>query len=115
MFTLDLPKPPSLNSANKLGRGRIHPSKAKDAWFEEAGWTIKEQKPKPVKGPFRATVTFSREGRNQKQDLDNLPKYVLDLLQRHNLIENDNLLESMNFCWGMARLGCCVHVHECAT
>ena len=116
MFTLDLPKPPSVNSANKYGRGGVYPSKAKKAWFDEAGWIIKEQKPKPkpVKGPFRATITITRKGRKPKQDLDNLPKYVLDLLQLHRLIENDCLLEGMNFTWGMAHLGCCVHVHGCA-
>ncbi len=112
MFTLDLPKPPSLNSANKLGRGRIYSSDAKKAFFEDAGWEIKRQKPKPVKGPFDTVITISREGRDPKEDLDNFPKYVLDLLQKHGLIENDCLQECTRVEWGDAPRGCHVSVYE---
>ena len=112
MFTLDLPKPPSLNSANKLGRNRIYSSKAKKAWFEEAGEEIQVQKPKPVKGPFETVILISQKGRRKDEDLDNRPKYVLDLLQAHGLIENDCLQECMAVKWGDAPRGCRVVVYE---
>ena len=113
MFTLDLPKPPSLNSANKIGRGRVYSSKAKKAWFTAAGKEIQVQKPKSVKGPFWTIITISKEGRRSNEDLDNRPKYVLDLLQKHGLIENDCLQENMFIQWGQgAPLGCCVRVYE---
>ena len=85
MIELSLPTPPSVNNLffNRLkGRG-ITPEYR--AWRVQAGWELKQQRPKPVKGQVCLSYTFE-PGR---ADLDNLAKPLNDLLVEHRLIEGD--------------------------
>ncbi len=87
MIELDLPFPVSANHlfANKRKGGRF-PTKEYEAWKTKAGWVLKRQKQKPVKGKVSIMYTFE-DGR--KLDPDNGIKCVNDLLVTHGLIDGD--------------------------
>ncbi len=118
-FVINLPFPPSLNSANNLGRDgqgnvRVFSSPAKTAFFKDADGMFWEQKKhlRPVRGRFTFHITLNEKDRNPLSDGDNRGKYVLDYLQRVDLIDNDKLAQSGSWSWGPCEFGCQVIVKE---
>lgn len=91
MITLALP--PSTNKLyrNVAGVGRAK-TRAYLAWIKSAGWDLHLQKPRPVLGSYRMTITVPA---NCPIDLDNF-KAVSDLLKTHCVIEDDNLARSFH-------------------
>ncbi len=78
-------------STNNLYLGRRWKTAAYSAWQEEAGWTVKAQRPVPLRGRVRVLIEapFARN-----RDLDNI-KPVLDLAQNLGIIENDNRVDEI--------------------
>jgi len=86
-FTLRLPIPPSTNKLFGYRRGGRYRTAAYDKWREEAGWSVKQMKPKPtpVSGDFEIYIEVPR-GRT---DLDNHLKSTLDFLGWMRLTPDD--------------------------
>ena len=82
---------PICPSTNNLYLGRRWKTAAYVAWQEEAGWSVKAQRPTPLKGRVRVLIEapFARN-----RDLDNI-KPLLDLAQTLHLIENDNRVDRL--------------------
>lgn len=102
MIMLSLPMPPSTNALyrNVAGRGRVKTERYK-TWLRAAGNEVLAtplSRRAPIKGKFTLTVLAGRPDKGQR-DLDNLLKAVGDLLQAHELIENDCLAESITVAW----------------
>jgi crossover junction endodeoxyribonuclease RusA len=83
---LDLPAPPSVNSlfSNVKGRGRIK-TRAYKAWLEEAGWSLKSQRPVKVSGPYELKIQMPPT----RGDLGNYEKAISDLLVAHHVVDDD--------------------------
>jgi len=99
-FTVRLPVPPSTNAlfVTFKQRGGIERAKTKTykAWIEAAGWAINTQRPQPIKGRVQMRI---RVPRNNRRDLDNHLKALLDLCVGHSLIEDDRKIEDLHICW----------------
>ena len=112
----DLPFPVSTNDLWAFGKsGRVRRSDQYRAWIDRAGWEIQRQKhwqkAVAVSGHFHSSVVLSEKERKRGRDLDNYGcKAILDLLQKHRLIDNDNLHDEMSMAWGEAPAGCKVFV-----
>lgn len=86
MIELELPFPVSVNALfRNRRRGRAITAKYK-AWLYDAGWAIKQQRPRAIEGPVTIEYAFAN---GRKADIDNLPKAVSDLLVKHQLISDD--------------------------
>ena len=90
---LTLPKPPSINHiygfTSRGGFARSYITKIGKTWFEEAGYRLKEQI--PAGEPITQNLTISIELHTaRRQDVDNILKPILDLLQKQEVIENDS-------------------------
>lgn len=81
-----LTPPPSVNHLYPTIRGRRVKSREYKAWIEAAGWELKNQRAKPVKGPVAVWLRVPENGR---RDLDGYLKPTLDLLVSMKLIEGD--------------------------
>lgn len=100
MFTVKLPVPPSTNAlfvTFNNGRG-IERAKTKlyKAWIEAAAWELNTQRPQPIKGRVDLEIWVPR---NNRRDLDNHLKALLDLLVGHSLIEDDRKVEALSIQW----------------
>lgn len=98
--------PPSVNKAyanNKgSGKGR-YKTKAYTSWQNVAGWDLQRQKWQGrIEGAFLCQIVIDRSKRHKLADIDNFIKPTLDLLQTFNIIENDNMAESVHIRWGDA-------------
>ncbi len=83
-----LPFPPSLNGLfNNTRRGRAK-TKAYDAWINAAGMGLMIQRPHKHEGAVSISIVANPPN-SRKRDLDNLLKPVLDLLVRHQVIQDD--------------------------
>ena len=112
MVTIDLPFPPSVNTAFPSGRnGRRHKSKRYVAWCEEAGWLLKSQKPGHIKGEVNVTIELQKPDK-RRRDLDNYNKPVLDLLVDHGVIDDDSMIQKLTTLWTPVLLGCRVKVEK---
>ena len=100
MISLNLPRPPSVNelyhnvSAKQKAialskgiklRGRARTEKY-NAWRNEAGWMLLQQRQKPIKGRVSILCEVEDKGR---VDVGNLEKAITDLLVLHKMIEGD--------------------------
>ncbi len=87
-----LPKPPSINHiygfTSRGGFARSYITKIGKTWFDEAGYKLKEQ---ILPGDsITQTLCISIELHTaRRQDVDNILKPLLDLLQKQAIIEND--------------------------
>lgn len=99
MTSITLPFPPTLNNLflNVRGRGRVA-SKAYKAWQNAAGWELRAQRPQPIKGRYRLTVTLTAPDRRAR-DADNYIKAPSDLLKAMGVIEDDSLAKSVTAEW----------------
>lgn len=94
MILLSLPFPVSVNAMYKnIRKGRAK-TKRYMTWANSAGWSIKEQKPDPIKGFYSLTLILNEKD-NRRRDPDNFVKSVSDLLVTHQLIEDDSLCSSL--------------------
>lgn len=91
--------PPSVNAMyrNVTGKGRVKTERYK-IWQSAAGWDFNGKG--KVKGKFHLRVVVSRKNTRSNSDIDNRIKPILDLLQKHNVIENDSLADSIHIQWG---------------
>jgi Holliday junction resolvase RusA-like endonuclease len=101
VIVLELPLPPSTNDlfanvsreqrAAARARGMNLPGRVRtknyNAWIKEAGWMLKAQRQKPVKGPVNIEYFVCIDA---KADLGNLEKAATDLLVSHGMIEGDD-------------------------
>lgn len=91
-FLISIPVPPSSNNLFANGRrGRFKTAEYK-SWIDEAGWTVKAQKPTPVKGPYKLFITVPKI----RGDLGNREKAVSDLLVSLGLIDDDRHAVAIN-------------------
>lgn len=98
MTSFTLPYPPTLNNLFKnAGKRRIKTDGYK-AWLDEAGWSLRAQRPQPVLGRYILTLTLSPPD-NRARDLDNLAKAASDLLVTHGIIEADHLAKRLIMEW----------------
>lgn len=86
MIDAVLPFPPSVNGLFFNRKGGRTKTVQYALWQRQAGWELKLQKQKPIKGPVGLMYTYQD---NRKADLGNLEKPVSDLLVKHGLIEDD--------------------------
>lgn len=100
MFQVQLPVPPSTNNlfTSFADRGGVHRKKTKEymGWIKAAGWMLNIQRPQPIKGRVNVSIMAPR---NNRRDLDNHVKALLDLLVGHSLIEDDRKIERLDICW----------------
>jgi len=85
-----LPFPPSVNSLFTNRRGGRAKTKAYDAWIVEAGTQLMTQRPKKHLGAVNVAITVGLPDKRNR-DLDNLFKPILDLLVRHQVIQDDSV------------------------
>jgi Holliday junction resolvase RusA-like endonuclease len=97
----NIPMPPSVNNLffNVEGGGRRKSSRYM-TWRNAAGWEIRAQTPRRVRGPVDLFYTFEEGG--TKADLGNLEKGATDLLVDLGLIDGDGpaIVRSITLCWG---------------
>lgn len=90
-----IPTPPSVNamycnSRNGKGRGRYKSRQYKE-WLDEAGWSVKAQRPERVAGPYWLAISLPRI----RGDIDNRVKAINDLLVSLNLVDDDKHCEAL--------------------
>lgn len=95
MIVLRLPFPVSVNHLyrNKL-KGRAKSQRYR-TWANAAGWDIKDQKPKPLKGWYNLSIILTEKD-NRRKDPGNFEKCVSDLLVEHGLVEDDSFCVSLS-------------------
>ena len=107
-----MPFPPSVNGlfANVPGRGRVRSDRYRQ-WANAAGWELKSQKPKKVRGPVSIAI-YVEEKRDRKRDIDNLAKGPIDLIVTHKLIDGDDArtIRSVSLHWASGITGCRVAI-----
>jgi Holliday junction resolvase RusA-like endonuclease len=99
-ITLDLSLPPSVNRLWKVSNGKLYRSPQYMQWLKTAGVELISQKPKlpckAISGPYSMILRLKLGGAS---DLDNRIKAVSDLLQAHQIIQNDNLCRKLLVLW----------------
>ena len=89
LTVINLPFPPSVNHLfATVGKRRIRSERYRQ-WANVAGWQLKEQRPKAIRGPVEITLRIE-EKTDRKRDLSNLVKAVEDLLVEHRIIDGDD-------------------------
>lgn len=95
---IELPPPISVNALYRaiVRSGSRVPVNIKSEkyrdWIVGAGQILEEQNPGHVAGPYGLRISLPVKCR---MDLDNSVKCVSDLLQSHNVIENDRLMQRL--------------------
>lgn len=105
---IKLPIPPSTNMLyrNAPGHGRFK-TKRYMTWLNAAGWELKAQSPQQFKGSISIVISISNSKRTNKDgarskvkcDISNYIKAVEDLLVKHEIIEDDSLVEVVSIRW----------------
>ncbi len=99
MIRLDLPRPRSVNElyANVRGKGRVK-TKVYRQWRNEAGWMIAAQgRPAQLHGKYQIQIAVKRW--SARADIGNFEKGVSDVLQEHDVIEDDRFCERICIYW----------------
>lgn len=117
-FVIELPWPPSVNDANKIGKNRktgkpvVYGNQHMVKFLKDADalYLAQAKQLKFVPGEFTYHLTLNEKLRSPLMDGDNRGKYVLDFLQRVGLIENDKLAHGGSWSWGACEFGCRVIV-----
>jgi len=90
MSEIMLPFPPSANAMFTNRRGGRARTKAYDMWINDAGTQLLTQRPKRHTGPVTVAITVGLPDKRNR-DLDNLLKPLLDLLVKHQIIQDDSV------------------------
>ena len=98
MVSLTLPFPVSVNRLWRGGQRRIYKSREYNLWLYEAGNKLVEQKPAKIVGNYELTVWLYPPDK-RRRDLDNYFKCISDLLEHHNVIENDWMCRELSAIW----------------
>jgi crossover junction endodeoxyribonuclease RusA len=109
-IALRLPMPPSVNAlyANVAGKGRVKSTRYR-TWLNAAGWAIKEQRPRKVKGDYVLWIWAQRpDGR--RRDLGNLEKPISDLLVAHGIVGDDSQCVAIHCYWSGSGRECEVRI-----
>ena len=97
---LVLPKPPSINHiygyTSRGGFARSYITKEGKEWFEKAGKELKKQWNKRVPIKTEVEVYIELYTAYYRQDVDNILKPILDLLEKETIIENDSQVTMLN-------------------
>ena len=119
-FEINLPMPPSVNSLyrNVRGKGRVK-TRRYCTWLNSAGWHIKDQRPKPLKGKviIKAVLQVPEGFKKKQADASNFLKAIEDLLVEHELIEDDSwqIVRQVDAEWSLHRgRQCWVSVYSAA-
>ena len=93
MIEFTLPLPVSTNNlyANVPGKGRVK-TKAYRAWINEAGWSLKTQRPGSLSGRVKTAYVLPE---SCGLDADNI-KALGDLLESMGVVENDRLIRDLH-------------------
>jgi Holliday junction resolvase RusA-like endonuclease len=89
---LRLPPPISANAIWRSVRGRNIKSQRYRDWELDAGIKLAVQNPGRIEGAYALTIKVPKKCR---LDLDNVPKAISDLCQKHGVISNDRLCEKL--------------------
>lgn len=95
----NLPKPPSINHIYgytcQKGFARSYITQEGRLWFAEAGYKLKSQwkKKKTITTPCEIWIDLFT---CRVQDVDNVLKPILDLLQKNEVVKNDNLFYKLD-------------------
>lgn len=105
-----LPAPPSVNNlfANVPGKGRVR-SHRYLAWLEEAGWAMKQTNHNFWE-TIQTPVSVSIVSGNQRQDIDNMAKAILDLIVDMGVISDDKLVAELHITRGAKSREACVTI-----
>ena len=93
-YTFTLPLPPTKNQLHDVKNDRIYLTEIAEDWYEEAGYAILSQLKgprKPLTGNVYVGVHYKL---NRRRDLDS-GEAIFDLLQKMNIIENDDQIQQM--------------------
>lgn len=95
---IEFPAPISTNALfrNVAGSGRVKTSQYR-AWIEDAGWRIVMAKPCRIMGAAEVHILISNASRI---DADNAAKAVLDVLTKHQVIEDDRRVRKLTIEFG---------------
>jgi len=112
MTSITLPFPTSVHKAFRRHNGK-YLSEEYRKWRDEAGWMLKQQKPKPIAGPVCVTIDLVAPDK-RRRDGDNYKKGPLDLLVAHGVIEADDnrIVKQGGFRWVESGAPCTVHVRK---
>jgi len=109
---INLPFPVSTNNLFiNVKRGRI-PSQRYADWRQAASWSLKAQRPEPVKGPVMLRYLFQEGQDKRKRDIGNLEKAPTDLLVEHGVIEADDntIVRGISMFWSKHITGARVEI-----
>lgn len=109
---INTPFPPSTNNLFiNVAKGRIPSAKYAD-WKQQAGWALKAQRPKSIKGPVVLNYQFQEGQDKRKRDIGNLEKASTDLLVEHGVIESDDntIVRGITLRWSKAINGARVEI-----
>ena len=87
---ITLPWPPTVNTLHTVSKGRKILSARGRAWYEEAGWLLARAASSLVRGRVEIAIKLYPPTR-RRYDIDNRIKPVLDLLTKHQIIEDDDI------------------------
>lgn len=103
-ITLNLPWPPSQNAIWRKNKTAVYRNPKYVRWIEQASWLVKLGKHQQIKGEFSATIVLIPPDK-RPIDIDNRVKVLLDLAERMQLIENDNLCRLLVVVYGEGDIG----------
>ena len=109
---INLPMPPSTNNLFiNVTKGRIPSARYAD-WRQEAGWSLKAQRPRSIKGPVILKYLFQEGQDRRKRDIGNLEKAPTDLIVEHKVIESDDntIVRAIALGWSKAVTGARVQI-----
>ena len=100
-FTVELPRPPSINNAFATFNNRRIPSREYKAWKLEASQMLMAQRARCAIGPVELTITVQEIPR-YPSDIDNRIKATIDCLVENGIIDGDTAktVRSVTAKWG---------------
>lgn len=104
--------PPSTNNLFiNVTKGRVPSARYAD-WRQEAGWSLKAQRPTAIKGPVVLRYQFQEGQDKRKRDIGNLEKAPTDLLVEHGVIEADDntIVRGISLFWSKHITGARVEI-----
>lgn len=109
-FIITVPFPPSINRLRTVARGRLITSKVYRDWTVLASSQARLQRPQRIAGHVSVHISLNI-GSKRKYDIDNFAKALLDLIDKHlDLIDNDNLVDRLLIDRQGVPVGATIHV-----